>query len=709
MHFKIGTKIKGSFLVLMLTILFTAIYSVLTLNNGMNSLSRISQDLNPVIDVLTQYRNLIKDSRAYATNWVYVSAYDADKEKLREIHSTGYPKIRQRVQEVQEALTDEEGKQVYADLLSQSDLLFETQRSVMSSLQSFENYEDAMVKFMAEDQIENDVIPNSDVIIKGIEVLIADQQSQLLEINGEMLNSFGGLQKAIWVSGILGIGFALIISFWLTRGITRPINNVVENLSKLSKGMIPEPVKIETKDEMGTIGLGLNTLIEGFKSTSQFAEKIKDGNLEADYKLLSSDDSLGKVLIAMRENLKRVIDETNTAVKKVADEGKLDTRLTMDYDRGAWADLCTSINALFQSIAAPIKAIESILKAMADGDLTQRYKEEAKGEILALTQSLNYALDNLNDFLKEIAGTANVVKDSSTSMLSSGEEMSSSTTEIASAIAQMSNGAQSQVAQVDESSQLVETILSSSNEMAAKADEINTAAKSGVLDSERGLEMVDNVTSSITQIRDFSAKTNQAMKTLIERSSEIERVLGVITDIASQTNLLALNAAIEAAQAGDAGRGFAVVAEEIRKLAEDSRDSAKEIEKLIADVNSDTEQTALMIEGMGESVEQGVSASSKATEVFKDMANSSHKTLSHSEDILKSTKEQSEKIAQVVSITESIVVIAEQTSVGTEEVASSSSQLSAGMTNYIDKSERLNNISLQLEKGLSRFKLDQIF
>ena len=63
------------------------------------------------------------------------------------------------------------------------------------------------------------------------------------------------------------------------------------------------------------------------------------------------------------------------------------------------------------------------------------------------------------------------------------------------------------------------------------------------------------------------------------------------------------------------------------------------------------------------------------------------------------------KIRDVVNITESIVVIAEQTSAGTEEVASSASELSAGMTNYIKKSQSLNDISLQLKEGLSKFKL----
>ena len=94
--------------------------------------------------------------------------------------------------------------------------------------------------------------------------------------------------------------------------------------------------------------------------------------------------------------------------------------------------------------------------------------------------------------------------------------------------------------------------------MASDSESIYEAAQKGVTDSERGAQMIANVASSISEIRNVSDTTDIAMKTLAANSSEIARVLGVITDIASQTNLLALNAAIEAAQAGDAGRGFAV-------------------------------------------------------------------------------------------------------------------------------------------------------
>lgn len=84
-----------------------------------------------------------------------------------------------------------------------------------------------------------------------------------------------------------------------------------------------------------------------------------------------------------------------------------------------------------------------------------------------------------------------------------------------------------------------------------------------------------------------------------EKSAEIEKIVGVITNISSQTNLLALNATIEAARAGEAGRGFAVVAEEVRKLAESSAKAAEQIAALIEDVRDESRR---LIEAVQESV-----------------------------------------------------------------------------------------------------------
>ncbi|WMN07107.1 PAS domain-containing methyl-accepting chemotaxis protein [Marivirga arenosa] len=345
-------------------------------------------------------------------------------------------------------------------------------------------------------------------------------------------------------------------------------------------------------------------------------------------------------------------------------------------------------------------AVIEVIRAMAKGDLTQRVENDSD-----VAAEVNGALDNLNEVLNNINNGAEVVSTSSGNLLKRSEGIKNSSNEVASAISQMAKGAQDQALRTDESSKLVEGVLKSSEEMQGKADFIKKTAEDGQKRSEEGLKIIKNLVQNMTGIDSSAIKTSESIAILTERAEEIARTLNVITDIASQTNLLALNAAIEAARAGDAGRGFAVVAEEIRKLAEDSRKSAVDIEKIISDVQKDTVSASKAIESMQTSVKEGGNATKDAENIFVEIAGSSDTTFQHSKEILTASNGQKEAIEAVVKNIEQIVVVAEETAAGTQQVASSSQELNAGMVEVTDASNQLSQIAEELKAGIKKFTL----
>ncbi|UXP32254.1 methyl-accepting chemotaxis protein [Reichenbachiella agarivorans] len=373
--------------------------------------------------------------------------------------------------------------------------------------------------------------------------------------------------------------------------------------------------------------------------------------------------------------------------------------------KGRWFELYQSIYLRLNSYMRPIQSLNEIMNAMAQGDLTRRLTFETDGEMSDLSKNLNLALNNMDGLLTQVAINAHSIDESALEMKCSTQEMSVNTTEIASSINQMSHGAQAQVDKIDEASRLIGNILSSAQAMGKSSEGIYNAAKQGVERSEQGLVMVSEVLSGMDRISESTLKANDSIQVLQKRVLQMLTVIKLIKDVASQTNLLALNAAIEAAQAGEAGRGFAVVAEEIRKLADDTKNSLKEIETLVDEVQDDTSSASVAVQQMNESVTMGQSVAQTTSGAFKEIQEASMRTLSFSEGILKATNGQELDVRSVLSLTEEIVVIAEQTAAGSEQVAASAVELSRGMRLNERKVQGLSEIAENFKDGVSMLKL----
>ena len=448
-----------------------------------------------------------------------------------------------------------------------------------------------------------------------------------------------------------------------------------------------------------------STFEEDMQKIAQFSVEITKGNLNADLEGIQSSNVLATSLLAMRDNLKALMDEVKFNIEEAGDRGNLQVRLSETGKSGTWLELSQEINDLIESMAKPLHYVNAVVDAMSEGDLTVRYKEESAGEVSIMAHRLNESLMKIASLLNEISGGAEVLRHSAAQILNASEEMEENTAKVSGTISGINMGAKDQVLKVEETSQLTEAMLASSNAMGERAETIHQSARSGLKNSKLGNQMVRKVEESMKAISGFANEAEQSIQVLAYRSDEISKILNSITDIASQTDLLSVNAAIEAAKAGESGRGFAVVAEEVRKLSVNTRESIREIEKLIKDVQGDTSSAGKTIEAMAESVSQGEETSKEMAIVFDSMLNSSEETLNLSENIVNATQDQIIGVKGVVSLAESVVVIADQTAIDTESATSLTEALSSVMTNFRKKSKQLNQLASELLEGVGKFKL----
>jgi len=449
---------------------------------------------------------------------------------------------------------------------------------------------------------------------------------------------------------------------------------------------------------------------EAFGEATKFINAMAVGNFDEvmDTEALAMDEGTAEViqnLYGLRDTLRNIIGEVNGVVEAAGERGDLSARLNLTDVEGEWRGLVDAMNMLMQSIAEPMMEFNGIITGMAGGDLTNKFEMAAEGDIQAMGDALNTCIANLNNLLGNISESSNIVAATATQMESQSEAMGATTTEVAGAITQMARGAQEQAQKTDESSRMIEEVLNSANDMADKASNINTAADQGMNSCGEGLKIMKRLLEDMSEIEGSAGSTAESIRVLTERAVEIGRTLNVITDIAAQTNLLALNAAIEAARAGEAGRGFAVVAEEIRKLAENSKNAAVNIETIIGSVQRDTQEASKAIETMTLAVKNGNNASNEAQAIFEEINSQSGETLKYAAEISQATASQTETINEVVKNIEQIVVVAEETAAGTEEVASSATELNSAMEDVKSASNNMAAVASELQAGVSQFTL----
>jgi methyl-accepting chemotaxis protein len=314
------------------------------------------------------------------------------------------------------------------------------------------------------------------------------------------------------------------------------------------------------------------------------------------------------------------------------------------------------------SIAKPVQQVADVAGQIAGGDFTVETKIKRKDEIGQLAQAFNTMSESLRALISTAVEMSTGVNSGSESVSAASEEMSSSLEEVSASTNEFASNAQS----LSENSQ---TMAETNARILSRAEEGNKAIEEAV----NQMQVINNRVSELQVV----------ITEVDQRSNDIGKILGVITDIADQTNLLALNAAIEAARAGEQGRGFAVVAEEVRKLAEQSARAAKEIGELITATQAESRKAL-------ESMTLGVKDVEMGTEVVS-------RTGITFAEILDDVKGISKQVEETASA-------AQELSAGSEEMAASIEEQSSTMEEMAATAEELRASAERLFQELQKFK-----
>jgi methyl-accepting chemotaxis protein len=384
----------------------------------------------------------------------------------------------------------------------------------------------------------------------------------------------------------------------------------------------------------------------------------------------------------MRSIAKELADEAEmrarTAIAESEQRGNGQVRIVVII--GVVALLLGVAMALFldRIMATPLKEISGVAERVAAGDLTVNVPSDNRGdEVGKLAHTFWRMVENLREVNREIREVVNVLGSSSSEILASTTQVAAGATETATA--------------VTETTATVEEVKQTAQVSSQKARYVSESAQKAAQVSQGGRKAVEGTIEGMSRIREQMESIAGSILRLSEQSQAIGDIVATVNDLAEQSNLLAVNAAIEAAKAGEAGKGFAVVAQEVKSLAEQSKQATGQVRAILTDIQKATSAAVMATEQGSKAVAAGVKQSTEAGEAIRILA---------------------ESIAEAAQAAAQIAASSQQQSVGTDQVAlamenikQASAQNVAGTKQTEVAAQSLHELGQKLKQLVERYKV----
>lgn len=332
---------------------------------------------------------------------------------------------------------------------------------------------------------------------------------------------------------------------------------------------------------------------------------------------------------------------------------------------------------LSRHIAKPLASLTVYAERISRGEIPKELPEyERDDEVGRLGNAFADMSEYLRDMVQELNEGINVLATSSEEIMAVTAQVASSTQETATAISEIAT--------------TVEEVKQTAAVAGKKSKAVLESSELTRDEAEQGQESVQATLEGMENIRQQMQSVAESIMRLGEQSQAIGEIVSSVSDLAEQSNLLGVNASIEAAKAGEAGKGFAVVAQEIKGLADQSKQATGQVRNILGEIQRALNKAVLLAEQSSKTVDSGYHKATQSGDVIQMLATRISDSTDMATQIAASSQQQEIGMDQISQAMENI---------------RQASQDNVSGAHQVDQAARsLNELGVKLKTLASRFK-----